>query len=223
LFNKQKKLLEPSICEFHNLKMYAYKIFHFRIARFTPSECKLYPKHKKMEVESQKLGRNAVQSGSVYGIFKNHKDTKKTIELILGRGYELDEIVIFPPDMGNLIPNATPNHFPKGDEVMKESLKGLRNGAVIGLILAVVGVGIYILSGGEFENASLLFGAHSVIVLGAISGSVMGFFINPHLPKPFWRFFSKYRGENKVTVIFEPHNMVDAVYFSEKGRLKVAQ
>ncbi|MCL6257563.1 hypothetical protein M3O96_00580 [Aquiflexum sp. TKW24L] len=174
-------------------------------------------------IGSEKSDPNSIPSGSVFGVFNNHRESKEAISMILDRGYELNEIEIYPPDMGNLVPNPTPNHFPKGDEVMSESLKGLRNGAIIGLIVSGLGVGIFMLIDGEFVNTSLLFGIHTITVLGAISGAVMGFFINPHLPKPIWKFFSKSTEENKVTVNFEAHNMVDALYFSEKGGLKIAQ
>jgi hypothetical protein len=177
----------------------------------------------RMEVQSVNIYQNKIKSGSLYGVFRNHKEAQKTIDLILQRGYERDEIEVFPEDMGSLIPDPTPNHFPKGNEVMKESLKGLRNGAIIGLIASLVVVGIYMVVDGEFEQASLLFGIHSLVVIITIFGAVLGFFINPHLPKPVSRFFSSSAKVDKVTIYFEAHNMVDAVYFSEKGKLKIAQ
>jgi hypothetical protein len=174
-----------------------------------------------MEVKNVSVYPNYIPSGSIYGVYKNHKEARKAIDMILKRGYTLDEIDVFPPDMGDIVPRPTPNHFPKGNDVMKESLKGLRNGAIIGAIASLLVVGIYMLVDGEFQQTSLFFGIHSLVVLVTIFGAVIGFFINPHLPKPLSKFFSKTQ-EEKISIHFEAHHEDDIRYFSEKVRLKVA-
>jgi len=175
-----------------------------------------------MENNSENFGQNTIHSGSLYGIFKNHKEARKTLTLILNRGYGLEEIEINPPDMGDLIPNPNKNHHPSGDEFMKDAIQGLKIGAIGGLVISIVVVGLNLLTSGENGNGSIFFSFFSGVIVGALWGSMLGFFVIPHLPKPIWRIFSKSPLENKVTVTFEAHNMVDAVYFSKKGRLKVA-
>jgi hypothetical protein len=177
----------------------------------------------KKVIDSDNLEQNTIRTGSVYGVFKNHEDSKKTISLILNRGYGIDEIAINPPDMGGFIPNPNINHHPSGDEFMKEALKGLKNGAIVGLILSIVIVGLDLLTTGKNENSSVFFSVSSGIIVGSIWGSMLGFFIGPHLPKSIWRIFSKSPLENPVTVNFKAHNNLDAVYFAEKAGLKISQ
>jgi hypothetical protein len=176
----------------------------------------------KMDLQKESVYHNTIPSGSVYGVYKNHKEARKAIEMIVARGYQREEIDVFPPDMGDLVPRATPNHFPKGNTVMKESLKGLRNGAILGAMASVIVVAVFMIVDGDFSQASLLFGIHSLVVLMIIFGAVLGFFINPHLPKPVSKFFSK-TPEEKVSLHFEAHNEDDIRYFSEKGKLRVAE
>ncbi|MCH6200097.1 hypothetical protein MMU07_10920 [Aquiflexum sp. LQ15W] len=177
----------------------------------------------KKEIDLENLEQNTIPSGSVFGTFKNHVDSKETISLILDRGYKIDEIEINPPDMGTLIPNPSKNHHPSGNEFMNETLKGLKFGAIFGLISSIVIVGLVLLTSEKNENSSILFSFSSGIIVGIIWGSMLGFFIGPHLPKSIWRIFSKSPLDNTVTVSFEAHNMVDALYFSKKGRLKIVQ
>ncbi|MCR9015307.1 hypothetical protein [Aquiflexum gelatinilyticum] len=176
-----------------------------------------------METQTENPPQNPIPSGSVYGVFKNHKDSKETISLILDRGYELDEIEVNPPDMGYIIPTPTSNHHPSGDEFMKEAIKSLKIGLIIGFVLSAVSVGLYFLINGDFEDGISLFTINSAIIVGTIWGGMMGFFVGPHLPSPIWSLFYSSPKENNVTVNFQAHNMVDVIYFAEKGRLKVAQ
>jgi hypothetical protein len=176
-----------------------------------------------MNNDTNNVGPRAIPSGSLFGTFKDHQDSKETISLVLERGYELDEIEIYPPDMGNLVPKPTKNHHPSGNEFMKETLKGLKFGAIGGLLFSIVVVGLVLLVSEKNENSSILFSYSSGIIVGTIWGSMLGFFIGPHLPKSIWRVFSNSASENKVSVNFEAHNMGDALYFSEKGRLKITQ
>lgn len=177
----------------------------------------------KKVIDLGKLDQNTIHIGSVYGIFKNHEDSKKTISLILNRGYGIDEIAINPPDMGGFIPNPNINQHHSGDEFMKEALKGLKNGAILGLIVSVVIVGLDLLTTGKNENSSVFFSLFSGIIVGTIWGSMLGFFIGPHLPKKIWRIFSKSPLENPVTVNFKAHNNLDAAYFAGKAGLKISQ